>query len=489
MQTQWTEPTTDEQKRYFAKKGRLLNKYRSAIKWHSVLWLLFAFFGIRLGIAHLTEAMSLPTWLPGLLAFLLVVYVHDLLNESTENFCFDKLDNDPETNSSFWVPAMLILIVFFAERWGMQYLGEAYGYKAKAESVEPHTNTYTLQLATYRNVDHSAKSAALPYRSIINDLKRREIAQKKKFTTLISKEQKRLDDAVAKVEQNRTKALSDAKADFEADKREAKGLKEVGITTVTAYNSKEMAKQSSSEAVTLWGSWIIAIGFVLVYVGLNWRMASMGSKAGVRPIHSVTPLDKYGGIGGWFLVTFKDIFRRQAVTMAAFIHRKGTAGTQILSDLDTTLAFGQSQYNTPSPTPPPSHPDNGGGGNIRPLRPPFKLGGKRGANNTKSIASNNAENPVITASNNDYNPTVIGNAQKDIMELIYKIRPEFSNYTNPQHKQTTVLKRFAAKFALIDEIVEKYTPELIGEATMAAIRHQRTKYEALPVPTQKEAAA
>jgi hypothetical protein len=499
MQTQWTKPTSEAEIAYFSKKGKLLGKYRSAITGLSYLWMLFAFFGIRLGIAHVLEAMSLPGWLPTLLALALVTLIHPFLVEDTETYFFDKLDNDPATDSPWYIPALFILVVFLADRWGMQYLGERYGYVAKIESRSQYDTELRGDLLDLKQgyevdvddvnslYDQQAKAAALPHRAIINDLKRKEKAKNQKYTSLISAEQRKLDEAVAAVEAVRSFSLESLRLKLEADEKAAKTKHSAAIGDLTSTNDREKSKQSASEALTNYGSWVVAIFFVLAFVGLNWRYCQMSIRCGVRPLHVHTPLDKYGGVKGWFISTLKDIWRRQAVRLAGIIHEFGTKGTADLSDLDTSVRFGQSGYNSQPPTPAPT--GNNNGGNIRPLN------GHKPTNNSQppsqSVANNSAQNPVITGSNTNYSysPTVINSAQKEIMDVIITIRPEFSNFNNPNHKQVTVWNRLERKFAKIDEIIERYTPELIGSPTIFAVEHERAKWLALENPNLKTATA
>lgn len=369
MQTSWTRPETPAQVAYFAKKGRLLYKYRSTIKWLSYVWMLFAFFGIELGIAHALQTFSLPGWVPGLMAFAFLWFIHPYLIEDTETFFFDKLDDDPETNKSWIMPALFILVVFLADRWGMAHLGEKYGYKAKPESTTAPDSLLNavnmIDLAAYEKekddiealYKDKERSTALPYTAIINDLKRREKADNKRYTSKIAEQKALKEAALAKVAAERTIRLEDARKDYEEWLAFNKTAHARNTENVLAHNGKEAAKQSASEAMSQWGSWVIAVFFVLAFVGLNWRMADMGVKCGVRPVHQYTPLDKYGGVWGWFKSTMIDIYRRQAVRLASHIHEVGTRGTADLSDLDTQVRFGQKEYNNPDPHQ-PSPPEN-----------------------------------------------------------------------------------------------------------------------------------
>lgn len=73
------------------------------------------------------------------------------------------------------------------------------------------------------------------------------------------------------------------------------------------------------------------------------------------------------------------------------------------------------------------------------------------------------------------------------MDVIITIRPEFSNYNNPNHRKATVIARLERKFQKIDAIIEKHTAKMIGEPTIQAVEAERTKYLALP--REKEAVA
>lgn len=73
------------------------------------------------------------------------------------------------------------------------------------------------------------------------------------------------------------------------------------------------------------------------------------------------------------------------------------------------------------------------------------------------------------------------------MDIIITVRPEFSNYNNPNHRKATVLSRLERKFQNIDAIIEKHTAKMIGEPTIKAVEAERIKYLALT--REKEVAA
>lgn len=74
------------------------------------------------------------------------------------------------------------------------------------------------------------------------------------------------------------------------------------------------------------------------------------------------------------------------------------------------------------------------------------------------------------------------------MDIIINIRPEFSNYNNPNHRKETVLSRLAKKFGDIDRIIFEHTAERIGKPTIEAVDRERAKYTAI-LENKKEAAA
>jgi hypothetical protein len=71
---------------------------------------------------------------------------------------------------------------------------------------------------------------------------------------------------------------------------------------------------------------------------------------------------------------------------------------------------------------------------------------------------------------------IVGTGQKEISDLLARIRPEFSHLSNGNGRRETILARLHQKFCLLDVLIERHTEERLGAATMEAVEKERRRY-------------
>lgn len=107
------------------------------------------------------------------------------------------------------------------------------------------------------------------------------------------------------------------------------------------------------------------------------------------------------------------------------------------------------------------------------------------ANNSDNSRTVTAEKSVITGDYKEnaetviYQTTIVDDDLATIVTTIGRIRPEFNNYRNPNHKPETVLRRLRQKFALIEQIVNRHGWETIPADIREKIGRERERYREL----------
>ncbi len=511
----WTEPTTDLQKRNFSKLAPL----RKLFGW--LVWALLAIWAIvdlkgflQLFTNNLSGVGSLSDYqLPITLGILAVLHITLYTTCKTYWFCKldDKFAETPEekasaakTEASLVIPIIVTAIMLFASQRGSHAIFQGMVPVATIETTDAtdaaklakrteEKKALDADLATletlYADRERTSKKPHLDaiarHRRSIANLKWDEKARRSTLLGLIRSEEKAMSDATTKILKQKDTEQQAAMDRYTAAVAMIDSSHKAAVIRIEADNRLEETAEKVGTAEAHWYSWIVSPLLAALFWFTIYQWVKISLQCGIRPRYAFSEFEKSGGPASWVWVAITDAFKRQAFRFSAWLHALLSTGTKELVLMDGQVTFKAPDEAKPSdPTPPQG--SGSGPDNIRPIRPAFKLR-KSADSGGKSAINNSSANPVITGSPTHYNLTVISDAQKRIMDIIITIRPEFSNYNNPQHRKTTVLKRLAGKFLAIDGIVEKYTPELIGEATMNAIEHERNKYLALP--GVKEAAA
>lgn len=369
--TTWTSPQTDTQKRYYSKRKGKLRAYEITAVLIQIVWAYYDFPAYNFIFQSAFESIPALLWTAPWVSALLLIVMHYILRETYITYWFDKLDNDEETDSSPWIPLVLIALLFVAGRYGVKMSVEAKipapvekTYVEADQVLNDRNARLTKQYdsekseieQTYRK---KAAAATISIDNRIATLQRRRAdddQERRRINAEISTLRQRRADAIAPIEQAQADALSAL-----LDQRKQQQLAidhdyNQNVDKVNLHNETKNADHAAAMTKVGWGSWLLSFFFVFIYCALGYAIVSIKVTSGILPQRDHTVLDQYGGTLGRALYVFQDIFNRQFYRLTLLIHRLGTYGTSTLSHMDATYHEIEADYNSiglPAPAPQP----------------------------------------------------------------------------------------------------------------------------------------
>jgi len=359
--TTWTSPETHEQKRYYSKRKGKLTAYEMGCLGVQVVWAYYDFPAYKALFDAAFEYVPAIAFMATYLAAGLLILMHYLLKETYTTYWFDKLDNDEETDSSIWIPILLMLALFIAGRFGVQMAAKDY--------IPPPTPIETNQVDAQKNeliaaIDRDYKAskeniaaafsakisaATIKVDAEIAALKNRRPADEQARRTIngmISQLKTKRAAILAPIESAKADSLSATLAYFDAQKKAETARHSRATLGIEQVNNKKSEEYEATMGHVSWASWFISGLFVILYCALARAIVSIKVKSGILPLRDHTVLDQYGGPIGRMIYVLKDIFNRQFYRLSIFIHRMGTYGSHTLSIMDSSYNPQEADYNT-----------------------------------------------------------------------------------------------------------------------------------------------
>lgn len=351
--TVWTQPQTDEQRTYYSKHAAekrvfgwittLLQTAHGAIAfaaWTAIyLWV----------FKNITFMLPTAPFLAGGTLFAL----HVLFRTTWQTYWYDRLDDDPNTDSPIWVPAAIIVLLLFAEVQGARQYLSGQVTPVQAQSTDDIDQDHATTLASieqlYRNqcnqiADvYKAKMApldrqiaALRARSADTDQERR--SNRARIATLQSRRDQVLTEKAA--------ALEAALATATASRNSEIGRRESAVAAVDNHNAGELARVTAELGSVSTYAWVLSIGLLALIAGLSYRTVRINVKSGILPLRNYTVLDAHGSIAERLYTAFGDAINRRALQFAVWIHRL-LSPSQAITSFDGTVVAKPGTYNTP----------------------------------------------------------------------------------------------------------------------------------------------
>jgi len=505
----WTEPTTPRQKAYFSKHAperKLFGWFLWALLG---IWAIADFYGFQM---LFTEHLPALEQFKNIVTVAILLVLHYSLYITAKTYWFATLDDGlaetaeekaqaAKTDATPWIPITITLLMLFASREGSKALLQSMAPVAtittttgadtdKAQKLESEKKALDHDLAAIEALySEQIKAAEKPHRDAIARLTRSrnntrwdDKARRSTLLTEIRKEEKLRDEAGTVLLAEKAVKQQNTMNRYESAVTLIQGSHTTAVKSIESVNERELEAEAQGKAAANRYSWLISVLLAGLFWGTCYRWVKINLKSGIRPKYEFTEFDKNGGSWALLKLAVGDAFKRQAFRFSVWVHTTLSTGARELPRMDGRVNFvdpddGQDDDDfNGSPILPTDGKDNIRRLNGRPVPP------------SQSALNNSGSDAVITGHYKDYSPTVINSAQKEIMDIIITIRPEFSNFKNPDHKPITVWNRLERKFAKIDEIIARYTPELIGAPTIEAVNHERAKWMALENPNLKKAA-
>ena len=360
--TVWTQPTTTEQKRYYSKHAG----ERRVFGWMTtILQTAHAAIAFAAWTAiYLWVFKAVPFMLPAapFLAGVTLAVLHVLFRTTWQTYWYDRLDDDPNTDSPVWVPAAIFVLLIALEVQGAkQYLaGQVTPAEQKdTEHIEAdHATTLASIEQAYRNHVASindvykAKTAPLDRqisaarsRSADNDQERRQ--QRARIAALQAQRDQVLSEKAA--------ALEKALAVATADREKAGARRDQAISGIDTHNAGELARYTAEMGSVGTYAWVLSLGLLFLIAGLSYRCVRINVMSGIIPLRNYTVLDAHGSLPERIFTAFSDAINRRGLQFAVWIHRL-LSPKQAITSFDGTVVAQPGTYNTPEGFHPPTLP-------------------------------------------------------------------------------------------------------------------------------------
>ncbi len=351
--TVWTQPKTPEQRAYYSK--------------HAAEKRVFAWITTMLQTAHGAIAFAAWTaiylWVFKNIPFMLptapflaggtLIALHILFRTTWQTYWYDRLDDDPNTDSPVWVPAAIIVLLLFAEVQGArQYLSAQVTPIARRSTdmaEQEYKNTVASFEQAYKN--EVAEIAAL-YKAKTAPLDR-QIAGLRARSAVTDQERRNIRSRIAQAQASRDQVLTEKAAAIEralatatAARNNEMQRRDKALSEVDNHNAGELARYTADLGSVGTYAWVLSVGLLLLIAGLSYRTVRINVKSGIIPLRNYTVLDAHGSIAERLFTAFGDAINRRALQFAVWIHRL-LSPNQAITSFDGTVVAKPGTYNTP----------------------------------------------------------------------------------------------------------------------------------------------
>ncbi len=359
--TVWTQPSTPEQRRYYSKHAG----ERRVFGWITTI------FQTAHGFIAFAAWSALYIWvfsrvpallfLAPILACASLFALHVLFRTTWQTYWYDRLDDDPNTDSPVWVPAVILLLLWAAEYQGARmYLAGQVRPPEKqttglidsmhATTVASFEQSYTNDQARIEAVYKAKESAATaPFDGRIRRLRAKSAdtdAERRSIRGQIASLQAQRDAAIAPVQQAKAAELEKAYQHYSAAKTSETDRRSAAVAAVDAHNNKEVTRHDTELSSVGSYAWAISIGLLILIAGLSYRCVRINVKSGIIPLRNYTVLDAHGSLPERIWTAISDAINRRGLQFAVWMHRL-LSPKQAITSFDGTVVAQPGTYNTP----------------------------------------------------------------------------------------------------------------------------------------------
>lgn len=360
--TVWTQPQTDEQRRYYSKHAAEKRVFG---------WITSIFQGAH-GFIAFAAWTGIYLWLFQRIPFLLpiapflsgatLIALHVLFRTTWQTYWYDRLDNDPNTDSPIWVPAIIIVVLLAAEIRGFQEFLSGQIKPAEKQGTEQVHNEHYSTVASldqaYRNdkaaIDATYKekerAATLPYDRHIRSARNRSAdtpEERRERANRIATLEAQRDKALAPVLAAKADALEKALQAYNTSKTAATTRRDHAVAHIDAANQGEDHRVTSERANVNTYAWVLSVALLILIAGLSYRTVRINVKSGIIPLRNYTVLDAHGSIPERIWTAITDAINRRSLQFAVWLHRIFSPKDAITS-FDGTVVARPGTYNTPA---------------------------------------------------------------------------------------------------------------------------------------------
>lgn len=356
--TVYTRPATDAQITYFSRHGGKKNLYHSARQIVRVVWLIIATVGLRAVLLSIAPGLPNFETISWVVALVVVAALHNLLEEVTKTFWFDRFDDkDGDGNtrdaadSSPILPLIICVGLIAADFLGARtYL---YSSIAPAQTADRAALTDEKKSAlAQERTDYEKRAAEIEQRfeakkraaaaaaaaevrqwnskQIFSDNDRAWVARG------IAAANNRRDAAFARLDAARGEELSAARSDFETAKKKIETRADLAEARADDHDSREMSRVLNEQQAAHQFSWLISLFLAVLYMAFMYAEVRISARSGIFPVRNYTALDAHGGffekLWKWVVV---DVWQRFSHNFMVQAHER--LAVRNLADFDGHL--------------------------------------------------------------------------------------------------------------------------------------------------------
>lgn len=341
--TTWSVPSTTDEEKYYSKHAPKRRAYGLIQTVLQVVHGALAFAAWYTVFSWVFMSAPQYAWVCPYLAFGALFTLHTLFRTTWTTFWYDRLDDDPNTDSSVFIPAAIIMLLLITEVSGAEmYLanqvkpaqtkeitsvsGEHSSTMAEIESSyekdEQRINKlYKGKLAAATaSIDariRSANEAGQPVNKLYNDRAK----------------------AVASIEAAKAAELEKALARYQSAKSNAQNRRDNLVAQIDTHNTSEISRFQTDVSKTGTYAWIISVGLLSLIAALGYARVRINVKSGIMPQRHYTVMDAHGNILERFGTAIGDSFNRQTMRAAVALHRSLSPSDAITSFDGTVIAI------------------------------------------------------------------------------------------------------------------------------------------------------
>jgi hypothetical protein len=366
--TVWTQPVTDDQKRYYSKHAgerrvfgwisallQIAHGFLAFAAWSAVFyWVLSSIPGLHFMVPFLAGGSLLA--------------LHVVFRTTWETYWYDKKDKDPNTDSPLWLPVAIIAVLLLTEVWGARKFLEAQVKPPATQGTEQVEDAYSNIIAAIdqdynqakANTEqvYSAKIAAATskYDRQIKSLKRRQAsspAEAKSIRSQIAALEAQRDNAAAPILAEKASKLEKELDKANARKDQENGRRDKAVAAIDNGNASEIQRHLSDLGNVDTFAWLISVTLMGIISALIYRMVVINVKSGIIPLRNYTILDAHGSAPERIWTAISDAFNRRSLQASVWLHRILSPNHAITS-FDGTVVAKPGTYNTPEGFYPPT---------------------------------------------------------------------------------------------------------------------------------------
>lgn len=372
----WTEPTTNEERRYFSKHANERKLFAWFMAALLLLWGVADFYGFRLLLTNAFSTIAALSALTVPVTLFALVALHYGLYTTATTYFYDKMDQDERTDSTIIIPLLITALMLFASREGSHAILSSMAHVAELENTES-ADRYQREMyqeatsqwekgkkmieATYADRIAAARK---PHQDKISRLEKSlwataadNKARRSLLRSQIRAEEEKRDLATAALSQEKADKLAALLQQHDAQRAGIESQHGATVATIQEKNKLEREKELAATTAAKRYSWIISALLALLFWLTAYRYVRINVMSGIVPVYTFTELDQRGGVFTWFKTAILDAFRRQAYRLAVLLHRLLSRGTSNLRSFDGRIMFQEDDYHDPKQ--PPTPPNNG----------------------------------------------------------------------------------------------------------------------------------